>query len=355
MLRLLLRALERARLGLLVLRSSDGGVVYANTVFADFTGLERSALVDHTIFALIPAEASALAREAFLSAVAAGQDWHGTLPLARRGGGLVFAALTVVPLAMDSAGAQVLVIARDVSEEERRAREEARLQRVLAEVFRRLDVAAAVVGPDDRILVANRAYAALTGHSLAELAGLPVDRLTAPEDRAEAAIRRAAQRATGEAYAMPLTLLRRDGTRLPVLLRSVAIEDEGTRLRLVTLREDHAVHSPVLPPEVAAGEVRFLRLDALRRALGPAWPEHAPRLLLHAETVLRRRLHPHDVFARTAEGDFAIWFESGDPLSNQERLSRLAREVRVELAGELDAALAGAGAAETVPLTSPVP
>lgn len=355
MLRPLLRALERARLALLVLRCRDGRVVFANAVTADLVGERRAALGDRTIAELIAAEAPAAARSALLAAVAAGDDWHGTLPLARAGGGNVVLALSVVPLGDEFGGPAVLLLGRDVTEEERHAREEARLNRVLADVFRRLDVAAAVIGPDDRILLANRAYAVLTGHALADLAGLPVDALTAPENRTEAAIRRAAQRATGEAYAMPLTLLRRDGTRLPVLLRAVAIEDEGVRLRLVTLREDHAVHTPVLPPEFASGDVRFLRLDALRRALGPAWAEQAPRLLLRAEAVLKRRLAPHDVFARTAEGDFAIWFESADPFQNAEKLARLAREVRVELAGELDAALAEAGTTETVPLAAPAP
>lgn len=354
-LRSLLRALERARLALAVLRCRDGRVVFANAALADVVGERRAALGERTIEGLIAAEAPAPARSALLAAVAAGGDWHGTIPLARAGGGTVALALSVVPLGDEFGFPAVVLLGRDVTEEERHAREEARLNRVLAGVFRRLDVAAAVVGPDDRILVANRAYAALTGYTVAELAGLAVDRLTAPENREEAAIRRAVQRATGEAYAMPLILLRRDGTRLPVLLRSVATEDDGNRLRLVTLREDHAVHTPALPPECTSGDVRFLRLDALRCALGPAWAEHAPRLLLHAEGVLKRRLSAHDVFARTAEGDFAIWFESADPFLNAEKLSRLAREVRVELAGELDAALAAAGRAETVPLVAPAP
>ena len=354
-LRSLLRALERARLALLVLRCGDGRVVFANAVFAECAGLDRAKLAGSRLSDLIAAETPAPSREAFTAAVAAGSDWHGTVSLAQPSGGTVVLALSLVPLDDEFGGPAVLLVGRDVTEEERHAREETRLNRLLAEVFRRLDVAAAVVGPDDRILVANRAYAALTGYALAELAGLAVDRLTAPENREEAALRRAAQRSTGEAYAMPLTLLRRDGTRLPVLLRSVAIEDEGVRLRLVTLREDHALHTPALPPEFQSGDVRFLRLDALRRALGPAWAEHGSRLLLHAEGMLKRRLGAHDVFARTAEGDFAIWFESGDALANAERLSRIAREVRVELAGELDAALAQAGAAESMPLAAPVP
>ncbi len=353
MLRPLLRALERARLALVVLRCGDGRVVFANAVFAACAGRDRASLTGSRLSNLIAAETPVPTRDALFAAVSTGSDWHGTVSLAQPSGGSVALALSVVPLGDEFGGPSVLLLGRDVTEVERRAREETRLNRVLAEVFRRLDVAAAVVGPDDRIIVANRAYAALTGYSLAELAGLAVDRLTAPENREEAAIRRAAQRSTGEAYAMPLTLLRRDGTRLPVLLRSVAIEDEGMRLRLVTLREDHAVHSPALPPELAFGDVRFLRLDALRRALGPAWPEHAPRLLLHAEGVLKRRLSAHDVYARTAEGDFAIWFESGDALANAERLARIAREVRVELTGELDPACADPGRVETVPLAAP--
>jgi len=199
-------------------------------------------------------------------------------------------------------------------------------------VFRHLDVAAAVVKPNDCILVANPAYAALTGYSLAELPGLPVDRLVAPASLEEARARRAEQRRSGERYRMPLWLQRKDGSVIPVLLNAVQVEHGGTRFRVVTLRaEGEAAEAKA---RLVVGQVAMIRLDPLRKAYGERWAMVESRLMMIAESVIRRRLGSGDVYARAEGGGFAIWFAHGSEEKNAERIAAISREIRIRLIGE---------------------
>lgn len=334
-------ALEHDGLALVLVSSTDRRVLDANAVLARVSGYPDALIRARGLDLFRCAETDPAQAAALDAAIGAGAELHGELCWARADATRFWFGFTVIPMGeLGAAGPAVLFMGRDITERRRRAREEATIQAVLALVFRSIDVAAAVILPDDRILVANPAYAALTGYSLRELERLSVDRLTAPESLDQARALRAEQRRTGERYRMPLALRRKDGSVLPVELHAVALEHEGTRFRVVTLHR-HSEGAPEAEAQrrFVVGKVGLIRLDPLKEAYGARWPQVEARLMMLAEQVLKRRLESGDVYARTPDGGFAVWFARGDETENADRIAAITRAIRIRLVGELDEGL----------------
>ncbi len=331
-------ALERDGLALLVLASADRRVIDANAVLARASGFSEEAIRARGLAVLTCPETDEETLARLESAIAGGVELRDEIRLGRADGTSFWFGFSVIPLgALDGVGPAVLLMGRDITARHRLEREEATIKSVLAEVFRSLDVAVAVVLPNDRILVANPAYAELTGYGMQELSGLPVDRLTAPESLGEARARRAELQRTGQRYSMPLRLLRKDGTVLAVRLKATAVEHAGTRFRVVTLHPEGGAEAGRSWRRFVVGQIGFIRLDAVRRAYGERWSQVEGRLMMLAETVIKRRLEPGDVYARTRDGAFAIWFARGSETENADRIASITREIRIRVVGELGA------------------
>lgn len=326
-------ALERDGLALVVIASPDRRVIDANAVLRRVSGFPEAMLRERGLALLACPESDPGTLARLDAAIAAGSELRDEICWARADGTRLWFGFTVIPLGA-VAGPAVLFMGRDITERRRREREDATIQAVLTEVFRNLDVAAAVIMPNDCILVANPAYAALSGYAMAELPGLSVDRLTAPASLEEARARRAEQRRTGGRYRMPLQLRRKDGSVIPVLIHAVAVEHEGTRFRVVTLHAEHRQDAASPEPRFVVGQVALIRLDPLRAAYGERWAQVESRLMMLAESVLKRRLEPDDVYARTERGGFAIWFARGTEIDNADRIAAITREIRIRLMGE---------------------
>lgn len=345
-------ALERDGLALVVIASPDRRVIDANAVLARVSGFPEAMLRERGLALLACPESDPATLARLDAAIAAGAELRDEICWVRADGTRFWFGFTVIPLgAVAGTGPAVLLMGRDITERRRRAREDATIQAVLTEVFRNLDVAAAVIRPNDRILVANPAYAALTGYAMAELPGLHVDRLTAPASLEEARARRAEQRRTGGRYRMPLLLRRKDGSLIPVLIHAVAVEHEGTRFRVVTLHAEHRQDAASPERRFVVGQVALIRLDPLRAAYGERWAQVQSRLMMLAESVIKRRLAPNDVYARTDSGGFAIWFAHGTEIDNADRIAAITREIRIRLLGEYggEEAPGVAGHAASVP------
>ncbi|TQF83781.1 PAS domain S-box protein [Elioraea sp. Yellowstone] len=342
MLEVALPALERDGLALALIACADRRVIASNAVLSQLSGHPAALLRERGLGLLVTSETEPATLAALDRAIAAGSELRGEICWARADGSRFWFGFTVIPLgAVADAGPSVLLMGRDITERRRRAREEATVQAVLALVFRSIDVAAAVILPDDRILAANPAYAALTGYGQRDLEGMSVDRLTAPESRDEARRLRAALRRTGEAYRMPLALRRKDGSVLPVELHAVAVEYEGTRFRVVTLhRKDDRAAEPEARRQLVVGKVGLIRLDPLKEAYGARWPQVEARLMMLAEQVLKRRLESGDVYARTPDGGFAVWFARGNETEKADRIAAITRAIRIRLIGALDEGVA---------------
>ncbi|WP_439578215.1 PAS domain-containing protein [Elioraea sp.] len=353
MLGLAIPALERDGLALVLISSTDRRVIDTNAVLSRISGHPDALIRARGLDLFGCPDTDPVQSAALDAAIAGGKELHGELCWVRADATRFWFGFTVIPVGDVASGVPaVLFMGRDITERRRRDREEATIQAVLTQVFRHLDVAAAVILPNDCVLVANPAYAALTGYAMPELPGLSVDRLTAPESLDEARRRRAEQRRSGESYRMPFQLRRKDGSVIPVLINAVAVEHEGTRFRVVTLhagrtRED----AEPKQRQFVVGQVGLIRLDPLREAYGERWRQVENRLMMLAESVLRRRLEAGDVYARTEGGGFAIWFARGTEIDNADRVAAITREIRIRLVGEFDgdAAPGVTGHAASVP------
>ena len=333
---LVFQGLERDGLALAIIACTDRRVIDSNAILPRISGLPKAMLRERGLAPLACAESDPHELAKLDAAIAAGSDLRGEICWKRADGTPFWFGFTVIPLGeVSGEGPAVLLMGRDITDRRRREREGATVMAVLAEVFRHLDVAVAVITPNDRILVANPAYAALTGYTMAELPGLPVDRLVAPASLEEARARRAEQRRSGERYRMPLWLQRKDGSVIQVFLNAVQVEHEGTRFRVVTLRT--AREAGQAEARLVVGQVALIRLDPLRKAYGERWNQIESRLMMIAESVLKRRLEAGDVYARAEGGGFAIWFARGSEVENADRMAAITREIRIRLIGEFGA------------------
>lgn len=351
---LVLDALEGDDLALALLRCGDRRILEMNAVLARLSGHPEATLLKRGLACLAGAATEPAAQAALESAIATGTELHGEICWSRADGSAFWFGFTIVPVGeIDRLGGAVVLMGRDITERRRASRQETMTQAVLASVFRLLDIPAAVIRPDDRVLVANPAFAELTGYSLRELDGLHVDRLVGERSLDEARRRRAAQREAGSPYRMHLRVRRKDGTESSARLTSALIErDNAAGFRVVTLLpDDRPVSDLRMPRESVVGRVRLVRLEPLQRAYGARWAEVAPRLMMLCEAVIKRRLERDDVYARTEDGGFAIWFARGSEAENADRIAAITREIRISLVGEFegDTAPDVTGLAATVP------
>jgi PAS domain S-box-containing protein len=221
---------------------------------------------------------------------------------------------------------------------------------LLALAFAKIDAAVVLVDDDGRIIIANPAMAALTGFTIEALDGKPVHELTHPKEVARASAAHARQLANGERYQMPLVILAKNGTAISLRLTSELIENAILgRVRIATF----------VPEPVAAttsGRVITVSLQAARVAYGEAWERMSGRLGIMAESVIKQRLGPHDVFARSGDTDFTVWFATADEMETSACIATITRELRIRLLGLLgESVTAKATHVILEPLAPPLP
>ena len=68
--------------------------------------------------------------------------------------------------------------------------------------------------------------------------------------------------------------------------------------------------------------------------MGDAWSRVSLRAMLSAERIIRKRLDRDDVVTRLDEETFAVWFNNGNRLQNDEALAIIKRDLRVRLLTE---------------------
>ena len=226
-----------------------------------------------------------------------------------------------------------IIVGRDITRERRVASQENGTRRMLAAVFMRITAPVTIVQADGRILMSNPAFQRLIGYSAEELVGLDPRSITAVECNEAVEAARTRQLQDGTAFDLPIVVLSRDGSRLPVRLSSALLADGDQRLRVVTLLPHMPVPTPIPPADLtdavsramlvgplassvcpgigpAVGQIEVVSLAAFHAALGPQWPNLALRAMLRAEQIIKRRLTGADVTSRSGAHDFVIWFES---------------------------------------------
>ena len=243
--------------------------------------------------------------------------------------------------------AHALVLARDITKLKRRETEAEATRRMIESAFPAVDVPVIVVAETGEITVSNPAFQALVGSTGEQLLGTPVGTVIAPNHQVAAAAARAKQLRDGARFELQLDLVHRAGHRVGVRMASMLVAGEdSSRLRVMT-----ALPEPVIRPDSACadapkldlygapaqleGEVLALSLKAVKASCGTYWTRLAPRARLIVEGSIKRRLCPDDVFSRTDDDGFIIWFDSRDSVRNAAAMASIVRDVRVRLMVEL--------------------
>ena len=243
--------------------------------------------------------------------------------------------------------AHALVLGRDITKQKRRETGSEATRRVIEGAFPAVSVPVVVVAETGEITISNPAFQALIGLTAEQLLGTPITTLIAPNHQVAAAAARAKQLRDGARFELQFDLVHRAGLRVAVHTTSVLVAGEdGCRLRVIT-----ALPDPIGPSEIAAadapkldlygapahleGEVLAISLEALKAFCATHWARLASRAMLIVEGSIKRRLCSADVFSRTDDDGFIIWFDSRDSVRNAATMASIVRDVRLRLMVEL--------------------
>ena len=235
------------------------------------------------------------------------------------------------------------VLKRHASEQAFRKQEasQAMMQSILASMFQKVDAAVAIIRSQGTILLANPGFTKLLGYSADGLAHIAIRDISAPECHPAMVAAHERQLATGDPYELEVVLIRKDRSHVPVRFTSALVQRADAQpFRVLTLHASKAF-SPPPPPQrseslkAVAGCVQLLGLDPVKAAYGLRWEEVRSRLMLAAENILKRRLSDTDIYSRTNDDGFSIWFKEGTEDENAARMARIGREIRVMLLGDL--------------------
>ncbi len=236
-----------------------------------------------------------------------------------------------------------ILIGRDITQARRRALQENESQRLLASVFLRISAPVVIVRGNGVILMGNPAFHRLVGYTAEEISTLHVDALTPPERSGEISTARAKQLREGNSYELDFETLTKSGARIPVRQTSVLLRDTQD-LRVVTLlpclpaprRRVEIIQSDTVAAIAAQsiGQVQAISLAAFKTAFGDSWERLASRAMMLAEQIIKRRLATADVYNRSDDHGFVIWFDSQDEERNVLVLGKAAREIRLRFLAE---------------------
>jgi PAS domain S-box-containing protein len=214
-----IRALMENAKDAIFVSNQEGIVLEVNRAAEQLQGRPRSDIVGRPVVETVAPKERASVRQKFEETLSQG-SLEGFETLALRADG------TTVPIEVSASHVEVgsarLVhaIVRDVSERKRAEREMRRSQERFRRLFESNTIGIAIADLGGRTLEANDAYLEMIGYSREELLAGKIrwDRITPPEHlaRDHAAVEQLQR--TGVATPWEKELLRKDGTRVPVLL-----------------------------------------------------------------------------------------------------------------------------------------
>lgn len=211
---------------------------------------------------------------------------------------------------------------------------------LLTSMFARIDAPILLVDGHDSIMMANSAFRALVGFSPDELKTMKLDQFTSTlvDDGAVASNERSEKE---EVYRATCDVKTKSSAAIAVTLTSVVVDFDHHLYKVITMiPESSRLERSGLSAEFALyasqsiGEFRPISLSALRSALGGDWMRVGLRAMLSAEHIIRKRLDRNDVVTRLDDETFAVWFNNGNRLQNDEALAIINRDLRVRLLTE---------------------
>ena len=242
-------------------------------------------------------------------------------------------------------------IGRDVTARKQAEQQREATQRLLASVFAVIESPLMVADEAGLAIMSNAAVTRHLGWSAAELTGRPVAALLDEPGKtafvqALAAADTADQPRTFEAQLTP-----RAGASLSASLQLTAVRQPDQQRHFV-IKLDFAGERAAAAPTfdqairramargggsaaVVAGKLQLVGLDSVREKLGRRWPELAARTLDLAERVIRRYLQSGDIFRRTADESFLVFFDRLTEDEAKFKARAIGSEIRDRLIGEI--------------------
>ena len=326
-----------------------GTILAANTAFGRRVGGDPT---HRNLGTLMLPETDQGSVDAVAGAVLNGSAISGELLLAGHSGPF-WLGYSITTFAVQDDRSCCVLIGRDITDQMRRSDDDRALQRVLANAFRSVDAAVAVITVGGRLVTASQAFAALCGRPLRSLTGSALSGVL------DASVLSCVQEVLanpgpGEQKAGILgSITHLDGSQSRALFNlSVIAGRADERLAVLTLVSEAAVRAQLKAPQTLApqtlGKIHLIGLQEIRAVVGEAWAKIADRAMSLSESTIRRRLRPNDVLSRTSDQSFLIWFSDGTEEENKGLAARIARDVHIilltEFADEVSVAFA------TVPL-----
>jgi PAS domain S-box-containing protein len=361
---MILTALDEGDSAIVVLRPHPVGgyrIVEMNSTFSRVTNYTREEALDIPLSDLHGPSTDMAIQRQMDEAMRSGKSFRGEIEYVSRVGRPFWFGFTLLSIVEPVTRClHCVLLGRDITAKRKQDCEQSAMQAMLASVFQRVDAAVVIVRSDGFGVLANSAWHALLGYRSDELSHLTARQIAAPAYQDILAAAHARQIADGKPYKLQLALVHKDGTHVPVHLTSITIQRADMQcFRVVTVRPiNEPAPQIVAPPKQSVailGCIQFLGLDAVKDAYGPRWGSVGERLVLAAESIIKRRLSPMDVCSRTADQGFCIWFNDGTEEENAVRVTRIGREIRIMLLGELgeDAQLSVCAYAQAATIDDP--
>jgi len=305
-------------------------IAEANDVFYRLTGLPREQIAGAKLAVLIRSPEMPPQWRQLLDAIDAGDALRAEVPCFTASNDMFWFGFTLTHVCDPLTGLDHPVLTgRDITVDRWKLREQASANALVALAFTKIGVPVAVVAEGGHIITANPAMAVLTGYSALELDGRHIGELTHSDDIVPASANHVRQNREGETYRMRLIPQNKGGRAIPVWLSSEPLESASFgRFHVMTLLPEPTEEAPV-------GRVEQVSLQAIRSAYGEAWDKMSGRLMMTAESVIKQRIGPRDVFSRSVDAGFAIWFATGDEKETAACVATITRELRIRLLGEL--------------------
>ncbi|HUN42755.1 MAG TPA: PAS domain S-box protein [Acetobacteraceae bacterium] len=356
---MLYQALDDSDDLVLVLEQISGGpegllVAATNDAFCRTAGIGSTDLVGKPFLGFAAPEADIAGFHAVAEAAEERRSFRSEILCRRADGPPFWFGLHLMPVAGSNPACSV-VLGRDITAVLRDRQQHRAIQGLLAKVFVSVQAAVAIVDEHGMFLMNNPALDHLLGVQPDALNGRQSLEVVAPEGRTVVLRARQRQLAGGEAFRIETTLLRSDGSRLPVEVAGTMVaRDDLKRFRILTVTpRQPAAEAAATTTVRVAGKIKLIGLEDVKTALGERWPSVAARVMTSAEHVIQRRCGPQDSWSRTADSGFLICFAEGTEEESGFRAAAIAREIRTRLIGEGEPATTAYVSAVTTTVTIP--
>ena len=307
-------------------------IAEVNSAFFRLSGYPRSRVGGELLTMLNGAAALTAQWHQLLQAIAAGESLSGEVQcLTATGAPFLFGFRLSHIDDYQSGREHPVIIGRNATAHRWRVPEQESGDALIAAAFQKIDAPVLLLRQDGRIIATNLALISLIGYSAAYLYGRHIRELIHPGEAVSLTLPDTGLKPHPAGLRVRLMPRTKSGQAVPVWLTSALVETPVFgQVYVVTMLPEPTEAAP-------SGRVESVSLDALRIACGEEWEKKAPRLVMMANSIIKQRIGPRDVFARSAEHEFAIWFASGDERETASRVSAITREIRIRVLGEIGA------------------